>query len=142
MEDVTGSTDEVYSESLNICVWNESNAGMGPLYRLKHEMVFVYKVGDAPHINNVELGKHGRYRTNIWDYPSVVTIREDGRTRRVTAAEAFILQLTQKGSADWSRCVNQAQSMKVLPRKLVMMLRATVQIMMLPVPMDRAQMAA
>jgi hypothetical protein len=27
----------------------------------------------------------------------MVTIREDGRERRVTAAEAFLLQLTKKG---------------------------------------------
>lgn len=79
MDDVTGSTGEVYSDLLNICVWNKSNAGMGSLYRSKHEMVFVYKVGDAPHINNVELGKHGRYRTNVWDYPSVNSMRGSRR---------------------------------------------------------------
>ena len=62
---------EVYGELLNICVWNKSNAGMGSLYRSKHEMVFVYRVGDAPHANMVELGRHGRNRTNVWDYPSV-----------------------------------------------------------------------
>lgn len=41
---------------------------MGSLYRSKHEFVFVYKHGDEPHINNIELGRHGRYRTNVWDY--------------------------------------------------------------------------
>ena len=61
----------VYDELLNICVWNKSNAGMGSLYRSKHEMVFVYRVGSAPHANMVELGRHGRNRTNVWDYPSV-----------------------------------------------------------------------
>lgn len=71
MDDVTASVDGIYSDLLNICVWNKSNAGMGSLYRSKHEMVFVYRVGDAQHINNVELGKHGRNRTNVWDYPSV-----------------------------------------------------------------------
>ena len=67
MDDVTASIGEVYDDLLNICVWNKSNAGMGSLYRSKHEMVFVYKVGDSSHINNVELGKHGRNRTNVWD---------------------------------------------------------------------------
>ena len=71
MDDVTTSVQEIYSDILNICVWNKSNAGMGSLYRSKHEIVFVYCVGDAPHTNNVELGKHGRNRTNVWDYPSV-----------------------------------------------------------------------
>ena len=44
---------------------------MGSLYRSRHELVFVFKSGTAPHINNVELGKHGRYRTNVWSYPGV-----------------------------------------------------------------------
>ena len=44
---------------------------MGSLYRSKHEMIFVYRVGSSPHANMVELGKHGRNRTNVWDYPSV-----------------------------------------------------------------------
>ena len=61
----------VYSELKNLCVWNKTNGGMGSLYRSKHELVFVYKNGTAPHINNVELGRHGRYRTNVWDYAGV-----------------------------------------------------------------------
>src|SRR3546814_19077594 len=44
---------------------------MGSLYRSQHELVLVYKAGNAPHINNVELGRHGRYRTNVWDYPGI-----------------------------------------------------------------------
>ena len=71
MDDVTASVEGIYDDLLNICVWNKSNAGMGSLYRSKHEMVFVYRVGSEPHANNVELGKHGRNRTNVWDYPSV-----------------------------------------------------------------------
>ena len=71
MDDVSSVGGEVYGDLLNICVWNKSNAGMGSLYRSKHEMVFVYRVGDAPHANMVELGRHGRNRTNVWDYPSV-----------------------------------------------------------------------
>ncbi|MEX0645681.1 MAG: DNA methyltransferase [Parvularculaceae bacterium] len=57
-----------FTELKNICVWNKTNGGMGSLYRSKHELVFVYKNGTAPHINNVELGRFGRYRTNVWDY--------------------------------------------------------------------------
>jgi DNA modification methylase len=56
---------------LNLCVWNKSNGGMGSLYRSKHELVLIAKKGKAPHTNNVELGKHGRYRTNVWDYAGV-----------------------------------------------------------------------
>tara|TARA_R110000868_G_scaffold56323_2_gene174344 strand:+ start:2770 stop:4059 length:1290 start_codon:yes stop_codon:yes gene_type:complete len=71
MDDVSVVGRTVYGDLLNLCVWNKSNAGMGSLYRSKHELVFVYRVGTAPHINAVELGKHGRNRTNVWDYASV-----------------------------------------------------------------------
>jgi len=54
--------------AINLCTWIKTNAGMGSLYRSQHELVWVFKHGKAPHINNVELGKHGRYRTNVWNY--------------------------------------------------------------------------
>ncbi|MBI1391924.1 MAG: DNA methylase N-4 [Alphaproteobacteria bacterium] len=79
MDDVIASVTDVYDELLNICVWNKSNAGMGSLYRSKHEMVFVYRVGGAPHTNAVELGRHGRNRTNVWDYPSVNSMKGSRR---------------------------------------------------------------
>lgn len=60
----------VFSELKNICVWNKSNAGMGSLYRSQHEFIFVYKYGTASHINNIALGRHGRNRTNVWNYVS------------------------------------------------------------------------
>lgn len=56
-----------YHEFRNLCVWVKNNGGMGSLYRSQHELVFVFKAGTAPHINNVELGRHGRYRTNVWN---------------------------------------------------------------------------
>jgi len=71
MDDVAAVTPGIYGERLNLCIWNKSNAGMGSLYRSKHELAFVYRVGSASHFNAVELGRHGRNRTNIWDYPSV-----------------------------------------------------------------------
>ena len=55
----------------NICVWVKNNGGMGSLYRSQHEFVFVFKCGAANHINNVELGKHGRNRTNVWEYRGI-----------------------------------------------------------------------
>jgi len=56
---------------LNLCIWNKSNAGMGSLYRSKYELVAIAKKGKAPHRNNVQLGRNGRYRTNVWDYAGV-----------------------------------------------------------------------
>ncbi len=60
-----------YKELKNICICNKSNGGMGSLYRSKHEFVPVFKNGFASHTNNVQLGKHGRYRSNVWDYRGV-----------------------------------------------------------------------
>jgi DNA modification methylase len=65
----------VYSELKNLCVWNKNNGGMGSFYRSKHELVFVWKSGTAAHVNNFELGQHGRHRTNVWDYAGVNTMR-------------------------------------------------------------------
>jgi DNA modification methylase len=57
-----------YTELKNICVWVKDNGGMGSFYRSRHEMIGVFKSGKGPHRNNIELGKFGRYRTNIWEY--------------------------------------------------------------------------
>jgi DNA modification methylase len=67
--------EEVFSELKNLCVWNKTNGGMGTFYRSKHELIFVFKVGSAPHINTFGLGETGRYRTNVWDYAGVNTFR-------------------------------------------------------------------
>ena len=57
-----------YAELKNICVWKKTNTGMGSFYRSQHELICVFKNGRSPHINNVELGKHGRNRSNVWEY--------------------------------------------------------------------------
>jgi DNA modification methylase len=67
---------DVYTELKNLCIWNKDNGGMGSLYRSKHELIFVFKNGHKPHVNNVELGVYGRNRTNVWDYPGVNSMRE------------------------------------------------------------------
>lgn len=59
--------NKVYADLKNICVWNKLVGGMGSLYRSQHEFVCVFKNGTKHHTNNVELGKNGRYRTNVWD---------------------------------------------------------------------------
>jgi DNA modification methylase len=71
VSEIMAAGTAAYSELKNICVWAKTNGGMGSLYRSQHEFVFVFKSGTAPHINNVELGKHGRYRTNVWSYAGV-----------------------------------------------------------------------
>lgn len=77
--DLIAATAPIYDDLINLCVWNKSNAGMGSLYRSKHELVFVYRVPGARHFNSVELAKHGRNRVNVWDYPSVNSFKGNRR---------------------------------------------------------------
>ena len=60
--------NQIYPELKNLCVWVKHNAGMGSFYRSQHELIFVFKTGGRPHRNNVQLGRHGRHRTNVWSY--------------------------------------------------------------------------
>ncbi len=66
-----------FAELKNLCVWNKTNGGMGTFYRSKHELIFVYKIGAASHINTFGLGDTGRYRTNVWDYAGINTFRSN-----------------------------------------------------------------
>jgi len=75
ISEIITAAKPVYSEMKNLCVWSKSNGGMGSFYRSQHELVFVFKVGTAPHVNTIELGRSGRYRTNVWTYPGVNTFR-------------------------------------------------------------------
>src|SRR5258708_25998051 len=68
LQELLTAGEAVFTELKNICVWNKSNAGMGSLYRSQHEFILVYKIGASPHINNIELGRYGRNRTNVWNY--------------------------------------------------------------------------
>jgi DNA modification methylase len=68
----------VYNSLLNVCVWAKDNGGMGSFYRSQHEMIFVFKVGKAGHRNNIQLGKFGRNRTNVWRYPGANTMSRTG----------------------------------------------------------------
>ena len=61
----------------NHCVWVKTNGGMGSLYRSQHEFVYVFKKGTKPHINNVQLGKFGRFRTNVWNYAGANSFGKD-----------------------------------------------------------------
>lgn len=71
MQELQTAANRCHLSLLNLCIWKKTNAGMGSLYRSQHELVFIFKKGKEPHTNNVELGKHGRNRTNVWEYASV-----------------------------------------------------------------------
>jgi hypothetical protein len=74
MGELLAAGGRVFSELKNLCVWNKTNGGMGTFYRSKHELVFVFKVGDGGHTNNFGLGETGRYRTNVWDYGGISSV--------------------------------------------------------------------
>jgi DNA modification methylase len=77
LREVLDAAEKPYSELKNLCVWTKTNGGMGSLYRSQHELVFVWKNGTAPHINNVELGRFGRNRSNVWSYAGVNTFGKE-----------------------------------------------------------------
>ena len=67
--------EEVYGATLNLAVWVKSNAGQGSFYRSQHELIAVFRVGERPISNNIELGRHGRNRSNVWHYHGANTFR-------------------------------------------------------------------
>jgi DNA modification methylase len=73
IEEMMSAGNSAYSELKNVCVWAKKNAGMGTFYRSRHELIFIWKSGTAPHINNFELGQYGRSRTNVWEYPGITS---------------------------------------------------------------------
>jgi DNA modification methylase len=68
----------VYGEPMNLCVWAKNNAGMGSFYRSAHELIILFKNGETSHRNNIQLGRFGRYRSNVWNYPSANTFSRSG----------------------------------------------------------------
>ena len=77
LREILEAGDHADLELKNLCVWAKSNAGMGTFYRSQHELVLVFKHGDAPHQNNFELGQRGRSRSNVWSYRGVNTFGKD-----------------------------------------------------------------
>lgn len=77
IDELRRAGDEIYAELKNLIVWVKDNAGMGTFYRSRHELIFAFKVGEAPHINTFELGQFGRNRTNVWEYAGVNSMRRD-----------------------------------------------------------------
>ena len=75
MGEVLSAADGIFAELKNLMVWVKDNGGMGTFYRSRHELIFAFKKGTAPHINSFELGQHGRYRTNVWQYRGVNTLK-------------------------------------------------------------------
>ncbi len=94
----------LFSDLNNICVWTKGNGGMGSLCRSQHEFVFIFKSGTGPHINNVQLGRYGRNRTNVWAYPGLsafgagrdATLAMHPTVKPVVMLEDFIKDVTHR----------------------------------------------
>ena len=72
-------------ELLNLCVWVKNNGGMGSFYRSQHELIFAFKNGKGTHRNNIQLGRYGRNRTNVWEYPGVNTLSSNAEEGKLLA---------------------------------------------------------
>jgi DNA modification methylase len=71
VREISEAGRKVYGAMLTLCVWAKTNAGQGSFYRSQHELIGVFRVGETRHRNNVELGRHGRNRSNVWSYPGI-----------------------------------------------------------------------
>lgn len=78
LDEILAAIRTAFASLVNLCVWVKTNGGMGSLYRSQHELVLVAKNGRSPHLNNVQLGRFGRNRTNVWTYASVNQFGRDG----------------------------------------------------------------
>ena len=68
MAEMLVAGQKAFAELKNVCIWVKPNGGMGSLYRSRHELTFIWKCSPGKHLNNIELGQHGRWRTNVWEY--------------------------------------------------------------------------
>lgn len=74
MSEMLNAGKAVFDEMKNLIIWSKNNAGMGTFYRSRHELIFVFKKGTAPHTNSFGLGETGRYRTNVWEYAGMSSV--------------------------------------------------------------------
>jgi DNA modification methylase len=75
LREILDAANAARLRQLNMCVWVKNTAGMGSMYRSQHELVLMFKNGRERHRNNVELGRFGRNRTNVWNYPGAIGLR-------------------------------------------------------------------
>lgn len=103
LPELLAAGQDSYSTMLNLCVWTKSQGGMGSLYRSQHELVAVFKSGGGSHISNVELGKHGRNRTNVWSYPGMNSFQKRRREKLAMHPTVKPVALVADAMLDCSR---------------------------------------
>ena len=99
MPELLDAGHRFYEELLNVCVWVKDNGGMGSFYRSRHELIFVFRNGKDRHRNNVQLGRYGRNRTNVWEYPSVNTASRTGEEGNLLALHPTVKPLAMVADA-------------------------------------------
>jgi DNA modification methylase len=72
----------IFPKFVNLAVWSKKQAGLGSFYRSQHELCFIYQNGTGKHLNNINLGKDGRNRSNIWNYAGMNTSTKDAQELR------------------------------------------------------------
>ena len=103
LDEMLAAGRRVYSELKNLVVWSKNNAGLGSFYRSQHELILVWKNGRGKHTNNVQLGKHGRNRTNVWTYPGTNSFGADRLTDLARHPTAKPVALVSDAILDFSR---------------------------------------
>ena len=93
LKELLAAGSAIYDELKNICVWVKTNAGMGSFYRSQHEFVLVFKLGTAPHVNNIQLGQYGRYRSNVWQYAGMNSFARTTEEGNLLAAHPTVKPL-------------------------------------------------
>ena len=83
MGEVLAAAKTAKCDLLNLCVWVKDNGGLGSFYRSRHELIFVFRNGTEQHCNNIQLGRFGRNRTNVWNYPGVGHFGHRGRRKEL-----------------------------------------------------------
>jgi len=91
---VVAAAVELGLAPFNLIFWAKSNGAMGSLYRSQHELLPLFKKGQAPHINNVQRGKNRRGRSNLWTYPGarLHSAARDGASQHPTVKPVAMLQ--------------------------------------------------
>lgn len=92
IDEMLAAGHAVYGKLFNLAVWAKTNPGMGTPWRSGHELCFVCKKGDAPHVDNIQLGRHGRNRSNVWLYPGANQHRDRGSEGHVTPKNLAMIQ--------------------------------------------------
>jgi hypothetical protein len=97
--EILAAGNRAYDALLNLCVWAKDKGGMGSFYRSQHELIFVFRNGKASHRNNVQLGKFGRNRTNVWQYPGVNTLSRQGEEGNLLALHPTVKPVSMVADA-------------------------------------------